>query len=389
MSAQRPTVVVGCGVVGLTTAIRLLESGDHPLVHILADRFPLDPLDPGYASSAAGAHHLSFAADQDLVQRRLDARTFEIMWAELETELGTGGEPTGLMRVTQTEYYDGDEKHLEFLAGLPDFAVNPASSLPAFATHSVSFTSLTVAPSHYLRRLLARFHRLGGQLHRVHLSSLRQALAYVTGPAPKAVIVCTGIGSLRLEGVEDGDIYPTRGQVLLLRAPWCKSGWTYQAGALDGSEGGARTYIIPRFDGHVVVGGTRDVDDWYRDARTETTLDILSRALKVCPLLAPPGVRLSGSIATPADLLPLIDSEIVGFRPSRRTHSGFGSGLRLEKGKQLSSDSDGEVEVVYNYGHGGFGWQSCWGCAEVTVELLGGPKAPEVGRKLRNAAGLM
>ncbi|THH04724.1 hypothetical protein EW145_g5305 [Phellinidium pouzarii] len=388
MASPRPTtIVVGCGVVGLTTAIRLLESDDRFLVHILAEHFPLDPLDPEYASSAAGAHHLSFAADQDFRQRGLDARTFEIMWDELEAEEITGGEPSGLMRLTQTEYYDGKEKHIDFVSGLPDFVIHPASSLPDFATHSVSFTSITVAPSQYFRRLLARFHHLGGKLHRVHLTSLREALTHVSGHAPKAIIVCAGIGSLHLKGVEDTDIYPTRGQVLLLRAPWCRSGWTHQIGSLDGGEGGARTYVIPRFNGQVIIGGTRDANDWHRDARSETTLDILARALKICPFLAPPAVRLSDRTPVPADILPLIEAEIVGFRPSRKPQSPADSGLRLERGDSLSSD-DGDVAVVYNYGHGGFGWQSCWGCAEAVVELLGGSKAPEISHKFRKAAGL-
>ena len=123
MPSSRPTVVIGCGVIGLTTAIRLIESGEHSQVHILAKHLPLDPLDPEYASSAAGAHHLSFAADGDLRQRRLDARTFEVMWNELEHEQLTGAEPTGLLKLTQTEYYDGEEKHLDLLAGLPDVSI--------------------------------------------------------------------------------------------------------------------------------------------------------------------------------------------------------------------------------------------------------------------------
>ena len=78
-------VVLGCGVIGLTTAVRLLESfvasstsgkSSRPIeVHIVADHFPDDPLDARYASTAAGAHHLSFADDGDHRQRRWDSRS--------------------------------------------------------------------------------------------------------------------------------------------------------------------------------------------------------------------------------------------------------------------------------------------------------------------------
>ena len=244
-----------------------------------------------------------------------------------------------------------------------------------------------MATSHYLRRLLARFYALGGHIHRVHLNSIQDAVTFLPGPSPRAVIVCTGIGALHLEGVSDTSVYPTRGHVLLLRAPWCRSGWTRQIGSLGGSEGGARTYIIPRFNGEVIVGGTREIDDWHKEPRRETTFDILKRALELCPLLAPPSVRISGREPTVDDLLPLIEAEVVGFRPSRKPKGENDSGLRLEKGLPLSTN-DVEVEVVYNYGHGGFGWQSCWGCAEEVVQLLGGPSAPEVGEKFKKAAGL-
>ena len=78
-STKAPIVVLGAGVIGLTTAVRLLESplctqDGHP-VHILADHLPDDPLDAYYASTIAGAHHLSFADDADLRQRKWDRRS--------------------------------------------------------------------------------------------------------------------------------------------------------------------------------------------------------------------------------------------------------------------------------------------------------------------------
>lgn len=115
-----PIVVLGCGVIGLTSALTLLRSSKQP-VHIIADHFPPDPLSPYYASTAAGAHHLSFADDGDERQRRWDRRTFQVMMEELDTL----GEQSGLMKVTQTEFYDGDEKHLSILEEHPDVS-NPS-----------------------------------------------------------------------------------------------------------------------------------------------------------------------------------------------------------------------------------------------------------------------
>jgi D-amino-acid oxidase len=74
-----PIVILGAGVIGLTSAVRLLES--EPVrtrripVHILASHLPNDPLDAQYASTIAGAHHLSFADDADTRQARADRRS--------------------------------------------------------------------------------------------------------------------------------------------------------------------------------------------------------------------------------------------------------------------------------------------------------------------------
>lgn len=54
-----------------------------------------------YASTAAGAHHLSFAADSDWRQRYLDLRTFDRLWQESEN--AEEGEKIGVMRLKQTE----------------------------------------------------------------------------------------------------------------------------------------------------------------------------------------------------------------------------------------------------------------------------------------------
>lgn len=78
-SPSRPVVVIGAGIIGLTTAVRLLESPavqqNKIPVHILADHLPHDPLDARYASTIAGAHHLSFADDDDARQTRWDKRS--------------------------------------------------------------------------------------------------------------------------------------------------------------------------------------------------------------------------------------------------------------------------------------------------------------------------
>jgi D-amino-acid oxidase len=181
------------------------------------------------------------------------------------------------------------------------------------ADHSVAFTSLTMTPLTYLNRLVARISTLGGHIHRHHLPSLSHldhasATALIGSAAPLAVVVCAGIGALTLGGVEDSTVYPTRGQVVKVRAPWVRSGWTRQIGSLNGGEGGERTYVIPRPDGEVILGGTREEGDWNPYPRKETAEDILRRAAEICPILTPSHL----SAAPLDDDLPTLDNLRMG-----------------------------------------------------------------------------
>ncbi|KAF9458950.1 hypothetical protein BDZ94DRAFT_1172538 [Collybia nuda] len=358
-----PILVCGFGIIGLTTSIRLLQAG-HSVIAV-ASHLPSDPLSPYYASTAAGAHHLSFAADGDERQRRLDRRTFDVMWEEEEEE----GDGSGLMRVTQREFYGSEgERHVQFFEGLPDFKVYETNELPPFAKHAVSFTSLTMDPPAYLSKLVSLFTALGGVIHRATLPSLASALQFA--PSARAIINCTALGSRTLTDVNDMEMYPVRGQVVVLRAPWIREGRTKQVGSLEGGEGGERTYIIPRRSGEVVIGGTREVDDWcscvlccvFRtpDPRPETSQDIKQRALAIFPELVPPDARVAGQTPQPEDLDEIVVRDVVGLRPARR------GGLRLERGDDLVLG----VPIIHNVGHSGAGWQSCWGCAEEVVRLV-------------------
>lgn len=249
------------------------------------------------------------------------------------------------------------------------FAIHEVEGSPLKEDHRISFTSLTMHPQTYLNRLLTL---LKGrcQIHRYHLPSLgRLAHPSITsfiGPTPPyAVFVCTGLGSISLGGVDDTTVYPTRGQIVKIHAPWVQGGYTRQIGDLGGREGGERTYVIPRTGGEVILGGTRDDGDWYPYPREETTRDILKRAMEICPELIQGQEPGEGSEVGEKNLEVL--ANLVGFRPTRRDGTRLEMGDDLELGLEVG---ERKTKVVYNYGHGGAGWQSCWGCADAAVELL-------------------
>lgn len=200
----------------------------------------------------------------------------------------------------------------------------------------------------YLAYLQKRFVAAGGHIVRQTLASLSDLIADSDNstrlPPPAAIVNCSGIGALAL--VADHAVYPTRGQTVLVRAPWITGGIT-QTGP-----GGIYTYIIPRKSGDVIVGGTAEADDWEATPRDATTKMILERGLKLCPELLPLEKRGGG-----IEGIEVIEAGC-GLRPTRR------GGVRIE------IEAIEQTPVVHFYGHGGYGFQSSWGSARAAVDLL-------------------
>ncbi len=93
-----------------------------------------------------------------------------------------------------------------------------------------------------------------------HVSQLENGVGDLTGrasPPPKAIVICAGLGARFLGGVEDKDMLPIRGQVVLVRAPWVTEMPCFQT--VDGDH----SYVIPRSSGDVVIGGTYLKNDWW------------------------------------------------------------------------------------------------------------------------------
>lgn len=72
------------------------------------------------------------------------------------------------------------------------------------------------------------------------------------------VVNATGILASKLGGVEDKNVYPTRGQTILVRNSCSKM--YFRSSKRLGEE---PTYIIPRaFGGGTILGGCRQPDNW-------------------------------------------------------------------------------------------------------------------------------
>jgi len=348
--------LIGSGIVGLTTALEIQAKGH--AVTIYAESLPGDDKSTRYTSPWAGAHHLMVRGD-DPKKREFEIETFYRLWADSERESENA---LFLMRSEQREYYEDDsitgETELEHM---PEFRTLTDDELVGSAKCGVAFKTITIDTAAYLPFLLARFLSRGGRVRRTYVQHIDQVLLGSWGtPIPDALVVCPGLGARFLGGVEDKNVYPIRGQTVLVRAPWVK----HCRGMLE--KNGDITYIIPRRSGDVIIGGTYDADDWYPHPRVETGRAILERAGVLMPELFSPNARDASRAPTIADIEPIIIEHGCGLRPARK------GGLRLESGTVIVGGAPGgkKVPVVYNYGHGGAGYQASWGTAVAATNLL-------------------
>ncbi|KAJ7255261.1 D-amino-acid oxidase [Mycena rebaudengoi] len=355
--------VVGAGVVGLSTAIKALEAGFRATV--FAELFPGDPKSIKYTSAWAAANHISIAATNTLLHE-MEQETLQVFLDLIKEDPLV---PV-MMRpqIDYTEMFGPDvQKQFDHVSGrYSNFRILESQELPQGIVSGVTYSTIFMDVPRYLPYLMNRFLAAGGHAFRVALPSLSSLLSEKERPQlmpfapssadsappfdPAAVINCTGIGALFLGDVEDKDVYPTRGEVLIIRAPWINRGMScFHTSHLS--------YIIPRQSGDVILGGTFQVDDWHPTSRPETVKEIKELGIKACPELLPADKRDKRDIND----LEVIE-ECVGLRPTRK------GGIRLET-TTLNVDGN-TVPIIHNYGHGGAGYQSSWGSARRAVDLL-------------------
>lgn len=342
--------VLGAGVVGLTVAaILALKFKGRARINVVGQSTPLEPHhDPEYTSPKAGANWHSFADETDLLQQKWDSVTFRIV----HDLFSLHGEKTHVRRFPSIELRRAGKAESEplrlpwFSAFCPGFRVisDPNELAQYGADAGYTYGTVCFDSPRYLVFLQRLIELLGGSVNSIprlgHINELLDGQSLLGGQKPDVLFVCTGIGARKLGGINDLDVYPTRGQVVVVEAPdvRCTGSWI-----------GDWSYSIPRGDGTLILGGTYQADDWNVLPVDETTEQILASAPQLPSAHGQPGMTFK------------VLYSHAGLRPTRK------GGIRIAKLEANGTD------IVTAYGHGGYGYQSSWGsCLDAVNTWLEG-----------------
>lgn len=309
---MKSVTVLGCGIIGLTTAIKLQEKG-HRVTIVAKEKYNKT------LSSKVGAIWFPFEIHPKVKANK---------WASLaykEYQLDEK-ENNGVTFIPFITAYNS-ESNTDWIQQLPKGAVKEA--LPSEIPKGIESAHISIVPLAepplYLPYLYQRFIDNGGVFKQQSIFSLEEA-----STLNEWIVNCTGLGAKEI--CKDEDLQPMRGQILRchkMNIPSCA----------DSTKKGALSYVINRSE-DCVIGGTDYENDWNINVEVSDTNLIVNRLLA------------NGISQEKPDII----EEIVGLRPKR-------SAVRFEFDDDYSN-------VFHNYGHGGAGFTVAWGCAIELAELL-------------------
>ncbi|MFV8226447.1 FAD-dependent oxidoreductase [Christiangramia aquimixticola] len=309
---MKSVTVIGCGIIGLTTAIKLQEKGFR--VTIIAK----EPFDRTL-SSKVGAIWFPFEIQPKERANKWSALTYQ----EYQLDKNEGN---GVSFIPFITAYN-NTSNTDWIKLLPSGTVRKA--LPEELPKGIDAAHISIVPlaePHlYLPYLFNRFVDNGGIFKMQKIASLKEA-----STLNSLVINCTGLGAKDL--CNDENLQPMRGQILRCKKMDISS-------CADSTKKGALSYVINRSE-DCIIGGTDYENDWNTNVEINDTNLIIDRLIQA-------GLSKES---------PEIIEEMVGLRPKR-------SCVRFDFDEKYTN-------VFHNYGHGGAGFTVAWGCAIELAEMV-------------------
>lgn len=313
MADRCDALVVGAGVIGLTTAVCLAEAGRRVAI------WTASPPQQTTSQAASAMWGGAFLEPVDDVRR----------WAkvtrdELEALAGVSG--TGV-RVAYGILAGERSADPPPPQAFPGIEISSHDEVPAGFAAAFRVAVPVLDMPRYLDYLVRRLAEARVEIEVRPVQSLADAAER----AP-VVVNCAGMGARDL--AHDDTLRPIRGQHVVVENPGL--GEFFMA-----EPAGSRwTSFMPHGD-QVVCGSVADEDDW----RLEPDLAIAEEIMRRCVEIEP---RLRDA---------RVIEHRVGLRPTRPA-------VRCEE------ESLDDVRCVHSYGHGGSGVALSWGCAREVAAML-------------------
>lgn len=352
---RRSALVIGAGVVGLTSALCLARKGFR--VTVVADRFA-----PRVTSVVAGAlwewPPAVCGQHQDgksLARAKGWSETSYRVFTELARDSATGvfvkpvtfyfkrpirEDPRQDAKVR--EYKDKVDRFRHDAALIEEHGVNPALGFRDAYTHLAPMIDTDV----YLRWLMDEALRAGGRVveEKIVGSLQEQEETLLQRYGADAIVNCAGLGARELTG---DPVVPLRGALIRVRNEGVAMPRITEAHCVahNGSTGERGfIFILPRGNDVLVLGGLAESDEWDVDINLdnyEPVREMYRRCVEFLPALRGAAIDAAEPVR-------------IGLRPFRR------NGVRLER--------EPGTRIVHNYGHGGSGVTYSWGCAAEVAE---------------------
>lgn len=306
--------IIGCGVIGLSTGITLLEAG-HSVTIYSKD------LPPNTTSDVAAAFWFPYKVEYTDRVREWAKTSFEKYSQLAQNPL------SGVSFIPLMDCYHEETAVPTWADAFNQVQRLAKEEIPEGYSDGFRLEVPLIDTVSHMPFLVKYFRELGGTIIQNEINNLFHL-------EEKRIINCSGLGAKYL--VNDPDLYPISGQIIRLE----KGNSEIHEITLGHENEQTTTYIVPR-GSDILLGGTANAHDWDLNVNPETEKEILDR----CRIPVPAIASLTKK------------SSAVGLRPARKN-------IRLE------AEKISETIIIHNYGHGGSGYTLCWGCAAEVKNIL-------------------
>jgi D-amino-acid oxidase len=222
----------------------------------------------------------------------------------------------------------------------------PKSELAEGIASATEFESVCINTAIYLPWLVSRCLENNVVLKRAVLAHVREAAdLHHCGKRADVIVNCTGLSARKLGGVEDMQMVPIRGQVVVVRND---AGLMTSISGNDAPDDEISYTMTRAAGGGTILGGCYQVNNWDPVPCQNLAIRIMERAVAVCPALTQgKGIEHLSIIR-----------HGVGLRPMRTG------------GPRVESEVVEGVSIVHCYGHSGSGYQSSYGSCGEAARLV-------------------